>query len=181
MRAFILALTILSLALPCPAQDVFTGAFRGAVVDVSNRRIAKASIVLINDATGLRYERLSDVSGQFAFEMLAPGDYTARASAEGMSPQITPNLAVTLGATTEVQFKLSVAGVQETVTVSAELKQVETEPHGHSSVVDERAIAGLPLNGRRFTDLALLTPGVTQDPRGQSSTANGDLSFGGVR
>src|SRR5437667_6046703 len=39
----------------------------------------------------------------------------------------------------------------------------------------------LPLNGRRFTDLSLLTPGVTQDPRGQNSTSNGDLSFGGIR
>ena len=39
----------------------------------------------------------------------------------------------------------------------------------------------LPLNGRRFTDLSLLTPGVTQDPRGQKSTSNGDLSFGSIR
>jgi outer membrane receptor protein involved in Fe transport len=48
-------------------------------------------------------------------------------------------------------------------------------------VIDERAILNLPLNGRRFTDLVLLTPGATQDPRGQNSSQNGDLSFGGVR
>jgi hypothetical protein len=90
-------------------------------------------------------------------------------------------LHVILGAVTQIEFKLTVAGAQETVTVSTEPKQVETEPRGLSAVIDERAILGLPLNGRRFTDLALLTPGVTQDPRGQNSTSNGDLSFGGIR
>src|SRR5216683_1686831 len=74
-----------------------------------------------------------------------------------------------------------IAGANESVTVSAEPKTVGTEPRGLSSVIDERAILNLPLNGRRFTDLALLTPGVTQDPRGSNSTSNGDLSFGGIR
>jgi len=151
------------------------------VLDASNSRIASACVVLLNDATGTRYEHLSGGAGQFAFELLPPGDYSARASAHGMSPQVSPSLHVTLGAITEVEFKLSVAGAHETVTVSVEPKQVETEPRGISSVVDERAILGLPLNGRRFTDLAPLTPGVTQDPRGQNSTSNGDLAFGGIR
>ena len=58
---------------------------------------------------------------------------------------------------------------------------VDTQSSDVSNVVAQEAIAGLPLNGRRFTDLALLTPGVTQDPRGLTSDSNGDLSFGGVR
>src|SRR5207244_7680218 len=76
---------------------------------------------------------------------------------------------------------LAVAGAHESVTVSAEPRSVETQPRGLTAVLDERAIMNLPLNGRRFTDLSLLTPGVTQDPRGQNSTSNGDLSFGGIR
>ncbi len=56
---------------------------------------------------------------------------------------------------------------------------METQPRGLTAVTDERAILGLPLNGRRFTDLCLLTPGVTQDPRDQ--TSNGHLAFGGIR
>ena len=73
------------------------------------------------------------------------------------------------------------AGTKETVTVSGEPPLVETQPSGISTLIDERAINELPLNGRRFTDLALLTPGVTQDPRGLTSGSNGDLAFGGIR
>ena len=135
----------------------------------------------MNVATGLRYERLSDSVGRFAFELLPPGQYSARVSADGMSPQVSPDIRVVLGGVAEIEFKLSVAGVHESVTVSAEAKQVETEPRGVSAVVEERAILGLPLNGRRFTDLSLLTPGVTQDPRGLNSSSNGDLAFGGIR
>jgi hypothetical protein len=113
--------------------------------------------------------------------LLPAGDYYARASSPGMSPQLTPNLHVDIGAVVELQFDLSVAGGTETVTVSAEPPLVETEPSPVSYLIDERAITGLPLNGRRFTDLALLTPGVTQDPRGLTSGSNGDLAFGGIR
>ena len=81
----------------------------------------------------------------------------------------------------ELQFRLSMAGARETVTVSGAPPLVETVPSSVSAVVDERAINELPLNGRRFTDLALLAPGVTQDPRGLTSASNGDLAFGGIR
>lgn len=181
MRHIFSSLVVLLLALSCSAQNVSTGTIRGTIVDPAGGRIAKASVVLINDDTGMRYERLSDSTGRFAFDLLPPGDYSARATAEHMSPQVSPSVRVTLGTVTEIEFKLTVAGVQESITVSGEPKQVENEPRGNSSVVDERAIAGLPLNGRRFTDLALLTPGVAQDPRGQNSTSNGDLAFGGIR
>ena len=86
-----------------------------------------------------------------------------------------------VGGTTELAFKLAVAGTKETVTVSGEPPLVESQPSGLSSLIDERAINELPLNGRRYTDLALLTPGVTQDPRGLTSGSNGDLAFGGIR
>ena len=179
MRSFIFAVFIL--VIPAIAQDVSTGAVRGTVLDPSNSRIAGATVVLVNDSTGMRYEQASDSAGKFAFELIPPGDYSARVTAEGMSPQVSPGLTVSVGGASQLEFKLSVASTQENVTVSAEPKQVETEPRGITAVVDQRAILGLPLNGRRFTDLALLTPGVTQDPRGQNSTSNGDLSFGGIR
>ncbi len=176
-RTFILLL----LASSVLAQDASTGAIRGNVSDASGARIAGATVTLVNVATGLRHFANSDAEGRFALALLPPGDYLARAEANGMSPQITPSLRVDLGGTTEVEFKLQVAGVKEVISVSGEPPQVETRPSDVSSVIDERAIQELPLNGRRFTDLALLTPGVTQDPRGLMAGANGDLAFGGIR
>ena len=170
------------LALPLArAQDSGTGAIRGTVVDLNDLRIPGATIAVVSIATGVRYSATSDAEGRFSIDLLPPGDYTARVVAAGMSPQVTPQLHVDVGAAAELAFHLTIAGPQEKVTVSGAPALVETQPVGVSSLVDERAIADLPLNGRRFSDLMLLSPGATQDPRGLTSSTNGDLSFGGVR
>ena len=163
------------------AQDASTGALRGVVVDAQGARVTRADIVAIRVETGIRYHAATDAAGRFTLDLLPPGDYVARAEAEGMSPQNSPRVEVEVGAATELTFKLSVAGVKETVTVSGAPKMVETDPGSVSVLLDERAITDLPLNGRRFTDLLLLAPGVTQDPRGLTSGSNGDLSYGGIR
>ena len=180
-RSYFSFFTILFLATAVMAQDTSTGAIRGTVSDSAGARISAANVVLVNAATNFRYSTTSDVSGGFAFELLPPGEYSARADSAGMSPQTTPRLRVDVGGTTELTFKLAVAGASETVTVSGEPPVVESQPSGISTLIDERAINDLPLNGRRYTDLALLTPGVTQDPRGLTSSSNGDLAFGGIR
>jgi len=172
---------VLALAAFSCAQDASTGSLRGVVVDPDSRSIAGASIIVVNDATGLRYSATTDTEGRFAFELLPPGDYSARADAPGMAPELSPQMHVDVGGTTELEFRLAVAGTQETVTVSDAPPVVETQPSAVSAVLDERAITELPLNGRRFSDLILLTPGVTQDPRGLTSASNGDLAFGGIR
>ena len=172
---------LLLLATVALAQDASTGALRGTVTDAAGSRIAGATVVLVNTATGLRYSTATDSEGRFAFELLPPGDYSARTESAGMSPQTAPHLHVDVGGATELELKLAVAGAKESVTVSGEPQLIETQPSGVSSLIDERAINELPLNGRRFTDLALLTPGVTQDPRGLTSGSNGDLAFGGIR
>ena len=177
MRCFALIFLFAATAL---AQDASTGAIRGTVSDATGARIKDATIAVANLDTGIRYFATTDSEGQFTLELLPPGDYMARAEAPGMSPQVTPHLHVDLGGATEIEFKLAVAGAKETITVSEPLG-IGTQPQAISSVIDERAIQELPLNGRRFTDLALLTPGVTQDPRGLLSGSNGDLAFGGIR
>ncbi len=88
--------------------------------------------MLVNAATNFRYSTTTDVTGRFAFELLPPGDYSARAEAAGMSPQTTPRLHVDVGGTTELVFKLAVAGAKETVTVSGEPPLVESQPSGLS-------------------------------------------------
>jgi Carboxypeptidase regulatory-like domain len=176
------ALIFFLIAIPASlaAQDA-TGSIRGTVVDSTGSRISKASIAIVNIATGLRYTATSDAEGGFAFELLPPGDYSARVVAEGMSPQITPQLHVDVGGSANLEYRLTVAGAQENVTVSAAPTLVETQPSAVSTLLDERAVNDFPLNGRRFSDLALFSPGVTQDPRSLTSSTNGDLSFGGIR
>jgi hypothetical protein len=98
-----------------------------------------------------------------------------------MSPQVSPPLHVDVGGVTELVFRLKIAGAQESLTVSNAPAMVETKPSAVSTLLDERSMNDFPLNGRRFSDLALLSPGVTQDPRGLTSATSGDLSFGGIR
>jgi hypothetical protein len=177
----ILAGTLLLLSGGASAQDASTGAVRGTVLDPSGGAIPEATVVLLNTANGFRYSMATDSQGRFVFDMLPPGDYSARATAPGMSAQMTPRLQVAVGGLTDLQFKLTVAEAKETVTVSGAPPLVETQPTAVSSWIETRAIDELPLDGRRFTDLALMTPGVTQDPRGMTSGSNGDLAFGGIR
>ena len=184
LRSSLLLLTVFAIgtiATSAQAQDAATGAIRGTVVDLHDLRIPGASIALVNLATGLRYSTTTDAEGHFAFDLLPPGDYSARTVAQGMSPQVTPQLHVDIGAAAELEFRLAIAGAQEHVSVSGDPILVETQPSAVSTLLDERAISELPLNGRRFSDLALLSPGVTQDPRGLTSSTNGDLAFGGIR
>jgi hypothetical protein len=85
------------------AQDA-TGSIRGTVLDSTGSRIAQASIAVVNTSTGTRYTATSDAEGGFALELLPPGDYSARVVAEGMSPQVTPQLHVDIGAAGEYLF-----------------------------------------------------------------------------
>ncbi len=162
------------------AQDA-TGAIRGTVLDSTGGVVAQASIVLVSTATGTRYTTASSATGAFDFELLAPGDYSARVTAQGMSPQVTPQLHVDVGGTALLEFHLTVAGAQEKVTVSGAPALVEPQTSTVSTLLDERAVNDFPLDGRRFSDLALFSPGVTQDPRSLTSSTNGDLAFGGIR
>jgi len=178
-----LILTVLSILATAPlaAQSSATGAIRGTVLDSTNSRIPKALIAVASSATGRRYEATSDSEGRFAIDLLPPGEYSARVVAQGMSPQVSPPLHVEVGGAVELEFRLTVAGAQENITVSGAPAMVETKSSAVSTVLDERALNDVPLNGRRFSDLALFSPGVTQDPRSLTSATNGDLSFGGIR
>ena len=180
ISALALIVFLLSASVFLPAQDA-TGAIRGTVLDSTGGRIAQASIVVVSDATGMRYSTTSDAEGGFAFDLLPPGDYSARVTAQGMSPQVTPQLHVDVGAAAALEFHLAIAGAQENVTVSGAPALVEPQTSTVSTLLDERAVNDFPLKGRRFSDLALFSPGVTQDPRSLTSSTNGDLSFGGIR
>src|SRR5436190_1989993 len=126
LRCFLSLVALVALSFSCFAQDGSTGAIRGIVLDPSGRNIAGATVALLNDATGLHYESTSDKIGNFAFDLLPPGDYSARVTAEGMSPEVSPGIHVAVGGASEISFRLALAGAHESVTVSAEPRSVET-------------------------------------------------------
>lgn len=149
-------------------------------MDAQGAVITNDDIVAIRVETGIRYHTATDSAGRYAIDMLPPSQYSGRAKAGGMSPQISPMIRIEVGAAAPLTFRLKVAGPRESITVS-DAPRMETNPSSISALVDERAIQNLPPNGRRFTDLLLLSPGVTQDPRDLTSGSNGDLSYGGIR
>jgi hypothetical protein len=163
------------------AQDASTGAIRGKVMDPTHAAIAGATVKLTNPATGLTRTQPTSSDGTFNFDLLPSTSYTLTITVAGMAEFKNEDIKVDIGGSTDLPITLRIAGSSETVSVSGANPVVETQPSAVSDVIDERAIAELPLNGRRFTDLVLLTPGVTQDPRGLTASSNGDLAFGGVR
>jgi hypothetical protein len=178
--SLVLLLLVFSLAAVLQAQDASTGALRGIVTDASGALVAGAEVRLISAQTGVERTTTTTPEGRFAFEMLPPGEYGLQVSATAMAVR-RYGIQVEVGGALDLALGLEVAGSRETMTVSGAAPMVETLPAAVSSVLDERAISELPLNGRRFSDLALLTPGVTQDPRSLTSATNGDLAFGGIR
>ena len=174
-----LILVLLIAPLLC-AQDGSTS-LQGIVEDASGARIPSAEVVVTDSSRGLRLQGTTDGQGNFTFGMLPPGRYDVTASAPHMTAKTSHGVDLLVGGVSVVQLRLAPAAVTQTVTVSASPVLVETQSGEVSSVVTQTAIAGLPLNGRRFTDLALLSSDVVPDPRGLTSGTYGDLSVGGVR
>jgi hypothetical protein len=179
-RLVAVAITLL-LSLPTQgrAQDASTGALRGTVRDEAGARVAGARITLLEPSTQLPHDNLTGSDGSFAFDLLAPGNYELQVSGNGFAPYRRENVRVEVGTVTQLTVPLAIR--REKIIVSSETPLVDTQSSAVANVIEQSAISDLPLNGRRFTDLALLTPGVTQDPRGLTSSANGDLAFGGIR
>ncbi len=177
--AFLVAL-VLMLARISLAQDGSTS-LQGVIEDASGARIAVAAITITDSSRGFRLQAVTDAQGTFNFGMLPPGRYDVIASAPGMATKTSRGVELLVGGVSVVHLRLSPAALTQNITVSAPPIAIDTQSSEISNVVTQSSIAGLPLNGRRFTDLALLSSDVVQDPRSLTSDSNGDLSFGGVR
>ena len=177
----LLAFALLSVA-SLLAQDGSTS-LQGVVEDITGARIAGAAITVTDPSRAFKLQATTDAQGAFAFAMLPPGRYDVSAAAKGMTPRTSHAVELLVGGVSVVRLRLAPAAAVQSVTVAASAEPVplDTQSGELSSVVTQRAIQELPLNGRRFTDLALLSSDVIPDPRGQTSDSNGDLSVGAVR
>src|SRR5258708_21792175 len=151
------------------AQGSTNASVLGTVTDASGAVIPKASVQVKNSATGRVQQGSADAQGRYTIADLPIGNYEAQASAPGFQTVVRPGITLTVGAQSVVDFSLAVGQAQQTVTVEGQVSQVDTVSAGVASYVEQKQINDLPLNGRNFTDLVTLAPGVS----GGSQIGNG--------
>jgi hypothetical protein len=148
----------------------------GSLVDISGGALAGATLSLRQSAIGLTRSVTSGTDGRFVIAGLTAGDYELRAELSGFQTLVQQNLVLTVGETLALPpLVLQVGGVEQVVTVLGRSSVVNTRTSELSFLVGERAVESLPLNGRNYTDLALLQPGVIAYPSrdGGSVVAHG--------
>ena len=185
--AFLFACAV-SLALPLAAQSP-NGTINGRVVDPSNGVIAGADILVINDVTGVKYPGKTNDDGIYVVPNLPPGAYRLQVSKVGFKTLIKPDIVLNIQDALSINFTLPVGAVFEIVTVEAGASMINTTDASVSTVIDHTYVENMPLNGRSFQDLILLTPGtVTQTPQISQSGAiasgigaTGEFSVNGQR
>jgi len=145
----------------------------GTVTDPSGAAVAGAAISVRNVATGIIQNTVSDGQGRYRVPELPVGDFEVTAMNAGFSTVVHSGITVTVGAQIVVDFSLPVGQQQQTVTVQGEASQVETTTAAVSNLVESTQMRELPLNGRNFSQLITLSPGVVSVP------ATGSNFFGG--
>ena len=145
------------------AQTTGSGAITGSITDPSGSVVPAAAVLIHSADTGIDQSMVTNESGIYVAPFLKPGTYEVTVSKAGFSKTERKGLAVQVGRTLTIDFKLTVQTSAETVTVSAETPVVDTEKTEVSQVVSENAVRNLPINGRRWDAFVLLTPNVTTD------------------
>src|SRR5438132_6560719 len=162
MRLLLLTLTLSGLAAPAIAQSA-SGNIEGVVTDASGGVLPGVTVVVKNMDTNVSRDVVTNEGGRYRAAALQPGRYEVSATLSGF--QMTPvgNVTVQVGQTQPVDLKMRPAGVSEVVTVSAESPIIDTRRTDVGNVIGEAAIQNLPINGRRWENFVLLSPGVTND------------------
>jgi Carboxypeptidase regulatory-like domain/TonB dependent receptor len=153
---------ILALILSIPSfAQVSTASINGVVTDPSGAAIPDATIVLRNVDTSVENTTVSNKAGVYSIFNITPGQYTVKATASGFSPKEVPVFTLTVGYIATINFSLLVGSQTATVTVQAATPQLEVSSANLGAVISTRQVNDLPLNGRNFTQLLTLTPGVS--------------------
>ncbi|HUA14449.1 MAG TPA: TonB-dependent receptor [Verrucomicrobiae bacterium] len=142
-----------------------TGRLIGSVTDISGAAIPGATVRVTELSTSRAVTVQSQADGSYVVNALPVGNYKADASKESFKTE-SANFALDISQVKELNFKLEVGSVSETVEVTNAIPVVDTATSSAGEIIQGRQVVDLPLNGRNFTSLALLAPGVT---RGQYS------------
>ncbi|WP_433983885.1 TonB-dependent receptor [Tunturiibacter empetritectus] len=148
------------LAVPVLLAQVSTGTIAGNVNDGTGAAAVGATVTVTNTATGIVTRTATGSNGFYSVPNLQTGPYTVTVLAAGFSEQVAEDVQLNVGAQQEINFTLKVGSVNEKIVVSTVPPNIDLVTSTTMPVVDERTIVALPLNGRDWTSLANLQPGV---------------------
>jgi hypothetical protein len=162
----------------CLAQSE-SATLSGRVSDSSGAAVVGAEVVLTNTQTNAEQRTKTNGVGLYVFADVHPGAYRVAAGAPGFRVLIKEGLILHVQDELAENFSLTLGAISESITVTADQNNINTTDASVSTVIDQTYVENMPLNGRSFQDLILLTPGtVTQNP--QTNSINGIGSGVGV-
>ena len=178
MKLWITATLTLLVASHLIAQ-IDTGSVVGSVRDPSGAAVPNATITLTSDATAVARTSVTNTSGEYQFAAVLPGTYSVKAVAQGFAAQIEKNIEVHVQSRPSIDFTLKVGDVAEVLQVESQTPLLQTQSADVGGVVQEKQIRDLPLNGRRYADLALLEAGIQKNFTNQNNQAPDRFSSNG--
>jgi hypothetical protein len=182
MGAIVLALFVASGGLAVAARAQAVGAvLSGLITDERGGAVPDAAVTIKNVGTGVVREVTTNGDGFYSAPNLLPGSYDVTVTAKGFQTTVQKEVTLTVGATQALNFEMRVGQLNQTVEVSATPPSVQTTSSTISATVDSTTVRELPLNGRDWTSLATLEPGITSIPNqaGTGFSANkGNRGFG---
>src|SRR5215472_3877638 len=167
LRFGILWLSLLVSSLVFGQTD--TGRVRGTVTDPQGAVVQGATVTLTSTDTARKIEATTDSLGAFDFDAVPRGHYKAAVAQTGFKAT-SAEFSLEVSQVKEVNFQLQLGAFSDSVDVSAQMPLVDTQTSSTGEVIQGRQVTELPLNGRNFTQLALLTPGVTRGDYGDAAT-----------
>jgi hypothetical protein len=165
----VMALAVIAGCLAAPAalaQTTTQGAIGGTVFDPSGAVVSHASIAIHNDGTNAEKVLTSDEGGNFVAPLVEPGTYTVKVTASGFETFEADKVIVQVGQTTTLLPHLLTGTATTTVQVTSEAPVLNFVSPDFSEVINQTTIANVPINNRRWSALALSTPGVVPDTSG---------------
>ena len=155
--------TALLVGLAAPAFAQGDATILGTVFDQAKAVLPGVTVTVTNEATGIARDTVTGPEGDFVIPTLPPGTYTIAAELSGFQPQTRSGVTLLIGQEVEIDLTLGVAGLAETVTVSAEAPLIDTTASRIGANVTARDIDTLPSQGRNHLSLMQLVPGLVPD------------------
>jgi Carboxypeptidase regulatory-like domain/TonB-dependent Receptor Plug Domain len=171
MRKIFLAAALCIASCFASAQE--QGGIVGTVRDPGGAVISGAKVTVTNAGTNQSRTVVSTASGDYSVPNLAVGVYSLAAEQSGFKQAVADNIKVDVQQVLRIDLTLQVGGTNEKITVSSAPAQIQTQDAEIGALVENKRVEELPLNGRNFTQLALLVPGVTEGTQGSYEATYG--------